>query len=156
MQALTDNYTTFYPALPLVAEEQYKVDIKYINSSIIVALPKQNSINNRVHRLLEEYSFLKNNWDEEDAIAPTKNVIQKAKSITLLLERHGQQIFHAAPGPNGEIMLDIRNAKKTRSLEIIFYPTRDVVISFPEIGKPTQQAFEILNLPELLEWLNKR
>ena len=107
-------------------------------------------------RLLDEYSTLKDNWDQDDAKAPTKNAIIQAKYITSLLSKHGQPIYHAAPGPNGEIMLDIRNKGNTKSIEIIFYNDKSVAVTFPENHKPSQFQFEDSALPGLLEWLNHK
>ncbi|WP_033417690.1 hypothetical protein [Cytophaga aurantiaca] len=159
MQVLIDNYTTNEPSTlsnPNVARIWYKTDVQPLSSSITITLKHQIGLNNRIHKLLREFSVLEDNWDENDSIAPIESVIKQAKFITSLLEKHGQPIFHAAPGPNGEIMLDIRNKKKDRSLEIIFYPLKSVVVLFPERGTPDQQIFTINNLPYLLEWLNQK
>ncbi len=110
--------------------------------------------NLRILRLLKEYENFQENWAGDDSPAPNQNTINSAKSLTYLLSQHGQPIYHAAPGPNGEIMLDIRNTNRTKSLEIIFYPTRNIVALFPAGGSPTQKAFQTEELPSLLTWLN--
>lgn len=157
MPVLIDSYTTTEPSYPLMANIWYKTEREPLSaSSIVVGTAKQIGLNNRIHKLLEEYSKLQNNWDEDDAIAPSDTVITKSKFITTLLENHGQSIFHSAPGPNGEIMLDIRNIKGNRSIELIFYPTRSVLVTFSENEKPTQQNLEIADLPKYLEWLNRK
>lgn len=156
MPVLTDNYSTTEPIRPLLANFGYNTEPEPITNSIVVGLSQQIGLNNRIHKLLEEYSKLQSNWDDDGAVAPNEMSILQAIYITTLLERHGQSIFHAAPGPNGEIMLDIRNNKKTRSLELIFYPTRSIAVTFPEDQKPVQQNFELPDLPGYLEWLNKK
>jgi hypothetical protein len=159
MPALINNYTTTQPT---VACQQNTVIVRYlhqnlpINNSIIISWENQIGLNNKILKLLDDYSLLRDNWDEEGGIAPTNNVIKKAKFIAAVLEKHGQPIFHAAPGPNGEIMLDLRNNKKSRSLELIFYPHKTVSVLFPEEGKPTQHIFDDQKLPNLLQWVNKK
>ena len=115
----------------------------------------QVTLNSRILKLLEEFSLLTDNWDEDDALAPKLKVIDNAKYLTKLLEKHGQPIYHTAPGPNGEIMLDIRNEFYKRSLEVIIYQNRTVVVVFPEKGSPVQSDFDLTRLPDLLSWLNK-
>lgn len=156
MPVLIDNYTTTEPIRPLLASFGYNTEREPMTNSIVVGLRQQIGLNNRIHKLLGEYSKLENNWDNDDAISPNDMAILQAIYIATLLERHGQPIFHAAPGPNGEIMLDLRNNKKTRSLELIFYPTRSIAVTFSEEEKPVQQNFELPDLPGYLEWLNKK
>ena len=127
--------------------QKYAVESNRTNS-------RENYIlNSRIMELIEEYSELKDNWDENDALAPSASVIDSAKQLISLLEKKGQVMYHSAPGPNGEIMVDIRNQEK--SIEIIFYKNRAVSVQIPKIGKPTQKNFEINDLQSLLIWLNK-
>ncbi len=157
MPALIDSYTTTEPSHLLSADNWYKTEREPLSSSsIIVVISKRTGLNSRIHKLLDEYSTLQDNWDEDDAIAPSDIAISQARFITTLLENHGQPIFHSAPGPNGEVMLDIRNIKRNKSIELIFYPTRSVLVLFSDNEKPVQQNFEIADLPQHLEWLNRK
>jgi len=156
MPALINNYTAVEPILPLLANARYFMEERKVTSSIVIGGRRPIELNNRIHKLLDEYSQLENNWDDDNAIAPDIKVIQKAKNLTILLERHGQGIFHCAPGPNGEIMLDIRNSNKSKSIEIILYSDHSVVVSFPEQGRPTQENFYFDHLPVYLNWLNQQ
>jgi len=156
MPALISSYSTNAPAYttrPTVELEYYKTTPER-NSSITLNWLEEIGINARIHKLLKEFSKLNDNWDGDDAIAPTPIVLKKAQFITTLLEKHGQPIYHATPGPNGEIMLDIRNSRKTKSLELIFYPSKSIAVRFPDNGDPSQMNFDYSNLPELLEWIN--
>ena len=159
MPVLINNYTLKEPSrVPLreIATVPTIAEFEPFYSSTIFSFDKRMNLNSRILKLLNEYSSLESNWDGDDGLQPDNLVVQKAKNFTRLLDIHGQSIFHAAPGPNGEIMLDIRNSNKTKSLEVLFYPTRSVVVMFPEEGVPTQQNFEQSQLPELLNWLNKK
>jgi hypothetical protein len=111
-------------------------------------------LNNRIFTLLQDYSILQDDWDGDDSLAPTENVTQDAFYLSLLMEKTGQRIFHTAPGPSGEIMLDLRNEETQRSVEIIFYPKKSIFVTFSESDVPRQGIFSFELLPELLEWLN--
>ncbi|MDX2247540.1 MAG: hypothetical protein SF052_12220 [Bacteroidia bacterium] len=113
-----------------------------------------DNLNQRITKLLNEYARLKENWDNEGAPAISVDVIRKAQNLTTLLEKHGQPIFHTAPGPWGEVMLDLRNAANGRSLEIIFYPDRSVAVYLPTDETPKQDNFDITQLPVMMKWLN--
>lgn len=141
---------------PLFAEIRYTTESldKISSSTIVGKLLTQYGLNYRILSLLEEYASLEANWDDDDAFAPNQHAINNARYITSLLEKHGQPIFHAAPGPYGEIMLDIRNKKSNKSIEIIFYEDRSVIVSFAESEKPKQMEFKFEFLNDYLAWLN--
>ena len=160
MPALIDNYSAFECATqsqPRVANVRYVTEIcRPTTSSTILTFYSEQIKNQRILNLLKEFSILQNNWDEDGALAPNADVLKNASYLAILLGIQGQSIFHAAPGPNGELMLDIRNHKRNRSLEIIFYPHKAVAVTFPKEGKPDQMDFEFGKLPELLQWLNQK
>jgi hypothetical protein len=159
MLILTDSYANQAPTETVSSYlTEHKFYARPLVASITVAffLLNEISLNTKIMRLLDEYATLKENWDEDDAKAPFKDAIIQAKYITSLLSKHGQSIYHAAPGPNGEVMLDIRNKMNTKSIEIVFYHERSVVVTFPENHKPSQFQFEDSALPGLLEWLNHK
>ena len=109
-------------------------------------------LNQRQLRLLDEFKLLQPNWDGDDAAAPHKRALQQAEHVVQLLDRTGQKVFHVAPGPNGEIMVDIR--KDSKSVEILFYPDHAFYVFFPRAGQPQQFNFTWNDLPTILEWLN--
>ncbi len=154
MPALIDNYTTAEQSEPYITYAIYTIDFDTSTNSVITGSPKREGINYRIHKLLKDFETLEDNWDECDALAPNKPALQWARHLSCLLERHGQPVYHAAPGPNGEIMLDIRNDQKNRTLEIIFYPDRSVIVFFPNSGQPSQEQMDFGHLSRYLEWLN--
>jgi hypothetical protein len=107
--------------------------------------------NQRIHDLIGDFSELKVNWDGEGSNAPSNTSLEKAIELISILDDKEISIFHASPGPNGEIMIDIRNEMK--SIEIIFYSDRSISVIFPEDGAPIQQAFDFSDLSNLLDWL---
>jgi hypothetical protein len=158
MQAWINSYTPqaiIVLTMPTVDFVDIPQNLKTTNSSTTISVSREFSLNGRIHELLQEYALLKDNWDEEEASAPNPFTLKNAKFLTTLLEKHGQAIFHSAPGPNGEILLDIRDKAKTKSVEIIFYKNRTNVVFFPSEGNPSQEKYEIQNLPRILDWLNE-
>lgn len=110
-------------------------------------------MNKREIQLLQEYKQFNSNWDFEDAIAPASEAILLAEYIMKAMEKMGQKVFHVAPGPSGEIMVDIRNGN--RSLELLFYPnTNNKYVFFPENNELEQGDFQFSLLPKLLNRLN--
>ncbi|MEB2782683.1 hypothetical protein U3A58_20005 [Algoriphagus sp. C2-6-M1] len=162
MQTLIANYST--PAefqrdqyLTATVHTTARIDRFKSPSLSIFAdnqIPQELRLNNRIFNLLEEFSDLRDNWDEDGAIAPTKNILEQVYFIVQVLTSVGQNIFTTAPGPNGEIMIDIRGVNN-KSVELIFYQNRSIAVYFPENGKPTQEDFQAQDLPAVLRWLNQ-
>ena len=160
MPALIDNYSStaqFISAWPLSSVRGHKIeDSPTSSASLIIMYGDQYILNGKIMNLLEEFVTLGDNWDDESAKAPSIIAIEKAKAITSLLDKHGQKIFHTAPGPNGEIMIDIRSKNNAKSIEIIFYSNFSIAVKFPDQGAAEQSAFNTPDLPDLLTWLNQK
>lgn len=158
MQALIDNYTTQCLESPDISTVPETYKFKHISgiftNSVVVSQQNILSLNQRVLQLLDEFELLDENWDQDDALKPSVKAIVNARTITRILSKHGQPVYHTAPGPNGEILLDIRNRVKNKSFELIFYTDRAVAVTFPEEGQPKQISFSTDILPDLLKWLN--
>ncbi|MDN3658940.1 hypothetical protein QWZ08_25070 [Ferruginibacter paludis] len=160
MPALIDNYSStaqFISAWPLSSVRGHtSEDNPTSAASLIIMYGEQYILNGTIMNLLNEFATLNDNWDDEGAKAPSIIAIEKAKAITSLLDKHGQKIFHTAPGPNGEVMIDIRSRNKAKSIEIIFYSNISIAVKFPEKGHAEQSAFTAGDLPDLLTWLNQK
>jgi hypothetical protein len=57
---------------------------------------------------------LTNNWE-----TPTQATVDTALTLIKSLEKANQRIYHTAPGPVGEIMINLRNGDK--SIELLVY-----------------------------------
>lgn len=113
------------------------------------------SINARIFKIIEDIAVLNDNWDEDGAIAPDSEVIQLAKGIVHSMNAVGQEIYNAAPGPKGEIMLDLRSGNK--SLEVIIYPDKMKFVKFSPSEPPAQGTFTPgLLFTDLIAWLNEQ
>lgn len=112
-----------------------------------------NSLNAKHIETLEKIETLSDNWDQEGSLVPPQKVTSFARAIIYLMNAIGQEMYNIAPGPNGEIMLDFSNNK--RSFEILIYPDKMMYVKFPEQGNPIQDSFTPEKLyTDLLSWLN--
>jgi hypothetical protein len=156
MQALIDNYTS-YPtnisgSANSTVDEALKTSIPVFSILFHIEAADIPYLNEREIQLLREYKKLEDNWDGEGAKAPGKRPVTVALYLVKLLQVFGQKVFHVAPGPRGEILIDLRNNNK--SIELLFYEDRFKFVRFPEAGRPEQGDFELSMLSGLLKWLN--
>ena len=160
MPALMNNYSAYAQSnsrnSALALQDLHMDERTSLSASIILVSFDEPNLNSRITNLIAEFSYLQDNWDEDGAKAPARETIEKAMALTILLSKHGQPIFHAAPGPNGEIMLDIRSKNKSKSMEIILYEEKSIAVMFPENDAPNQQNFNTEYLGEMLRWLNQK
>lgn len=99
------------------------------------------------------YKQLTNNWDEDGAVAPSHQTVLAAFDLALLLTVAEQPIYHTAPGPTGEIMLNLRNGAK--SVELLVYPRdRQMFVCIGPDETPQQGPLTPDSLHETLLWLN--
>jgi hypothetical protein len=111
-----------------------------------------NPVNQRILNLIEDFKTLDYNWDEDGALKPSLTAIRLSTVTVKQLQLVSEKVFHAAPGPNGEIMIDLR--KNGKSVEILFYENKSRFVTFPTSGKPEQGVYDEEQLPKLLKWLN--
>lgn len=156
MEALISSYIEKETSKSQVTNVGFEVSHfpKRLNS-IVISKKKTEGINQRILSLLTSYKKLENNWDYDDAVAPSEKVIARSESIALTLQNIGQKIYHSAPGPNGEVMLDLREINNSKSIEIIVYNDKTNLVYVPEEGLPTQEIFDFSRLKDYLNWLNK-
>jgi hypothetical protein len=156
MQALIDNYTTFNQNVSGSAYTTVQEIPKGNRPVASIVFPTDvnflPNLNEREILLLQEYKLLKNNWDGDDAKAPGEFPIKIAEFLIKSLQSAGQKVFHVAPGPNGEILVDLRNNSK--SIELLFYEAKSKFVLFSDKEEPQQGPFELNMLPKLLKWLN--
>jgi len=156
MQALIDNYTTYAANISgssnATVEEAFQTYTPVSSIVFHFDVPEIPYLNEREIQLLREYKKLEDNWDGEGAKAPSKRAVMIALYLVMALQAFGQKVFHVAPGPRGEVLLDLRN--KNKSIELLFYEDRLKFVRFPEKERPDQGDFELNMLPGLLKWLN--
>jgi len=162
MQALIDSYSpTIESSVDTPFEKfttEYRLDQLDAPFRSITYRPSaeiKNSINARIFGIVDDIATLNDNWDEDGAIAPGSEVIQLAQAMVHSMTAVGQEIYNAAPGAKGEIMLDLRAGNK--SLEVIIYRNKMKFVKFSPSEPPTQGSFTPnLLLTDLLAWLNEK
>ncbi|MCE7926799.1 MAG: hypothetical protein DYG98_27490 [Haliscomenobacteraceae bacterium CHB4] len=68
---------------------------------------------------LEEFKSLRDNWDSYNAACPSETAIRQAEKMVRRLDREGMPFFFTAPGPNGEVVLELKRLHK--AVEIYFH-----------------------------------
>lgn len=156
MEALISNYTEKENHRPQIAKSGFRLGfITKRTNAIVVYESRAIGLNYRIFNLLRSFKKLENNWDLDDAIAPNNIAINRAKALVTLFQSIGQKIYHTAPGPNGEIMLDLRSVNNNKSIEFIIYQDKINVVFIPEKELPQQCNFDIKSIENYLNWLNK-
>ncbi|MBI4640174.1 MAG: hypothetical protein HY731_05740 [Candidatus Tectomicrobia bacterium] len=102
---------------------------------------------------MKTFLQLKENWDSYGAEPPSKIAIEHAFSFVKTLDRQGLPVFFTAPGPNGEVLVELKQNDK--SVEVTFesdgtasYAKFEGVACLEE-GTLTDQI-----LPDLAAWLS--
>ena len=160
MPALIDSYTPTTAEALSVRRTHAVAEIRveqrptlYSSLSMWPYDTYERRINYRSLRQIDSIATLEDNWDQDDAIAPSEQIVQQAKSLIILFDVVGQKVYNVAPGPDGEVMVDIRH--KQKSVEILFYPTKNKYVKFGQGVKPEQGLFDLTTLSHLMTWLNE-
>lgn len=102
---------------------------------------------------LEEYASLTENWDGYGAMVPTTDAIEAGKQFIKQLAGRGQHIDFTAPGPNGEISVELK--KDSKYIEFVFYPADVRRYTAFDGGKLAERGnYNSDKLTGLLLWLN--
>jgi len=156
MEVLIDRYVDNDDFKVAVSNKNFLFRIpKRTNTSIVISNKTKTGVNGRIMSLLDSYRKLADDWDKDGALAPKDIVISNSYNIVRLLQAIGQKIYHSAPGPYGEIMLDVRDDYNKKSFEIIIYDDKANIVFIPREGIPIQEDFKNSNLKEYLNWLNR-
>ncbi|MCX6136373.1 MAG: hypothetical protein NTV54_02630 [Ignavibacteriales bacterium] len=67
---------------------------------------------------LKSFSRLQENWDGYGALPPQQDTIEQAISFVKALDRGGEPVYFAAPGPNGEILVELKKGNRTVEVTI--------------------------------------
>ncbi len=116
-------------------------------------LEEKKGINADPLSILQELSELENNWDEAGALALPIHVISSAREFINMLSGLNIAVYHVAPGPWGEVLVDLRSGDK--SVEILFYPDKTRFVKFSPMERASQGNYTAESLPQLISWLNE-
>lgn len=148
MIASTINSTSAYET-----QNIYSYDFEKLYNASIFLVSNSQGLNDKFIQQLSILSKLETNWDGDDALPPFTSCILKAEQLLNTLNSKGEKISMIAPGPNGEIMIEMNNKYNGNSLEIIFYEKKSVFVKFPKEGCPEQGNYEKNILPDLIKWI---
>jgi len=159
MPASANSYTT---DVPVIYVDRARTNSGKIRADNLLIFPhtllvrdfgtNSSPLNARVFALINDIAELQENWDMEGSPALDKGVVRYTKAIMNRISTSGQKIFNVTPGSNSEIMINVRNGK--RSLELIIYPSKKKFVKFDGQERPMQGEFSHELLPQLIAWVN--
>lgn len=103
-------------------------------------------------RKIISFAKLEKNWDGYNAEEISQIVIENALAIVSVINEHDEDVYFTSPGPNGEIMIQLKNEE--REVEFIIYPAKSKFVKFTSNTFVSQGSFSISMLPEIINWLN--
>lgn len=129
-------------------------------SRVVIHYPYKNPLSVQAHRViasLKEFSALQENWDSYGAERISNAVIADAVSLVKKLDALRQEVYFVAPGPNGELSLELENKTTNRSLEILVYPDKQwKYLRFEAKDFISQGSMTIQDIRSHWYWLNGR
>jgi len=103
--------------------------------------------------LIVTYTQLPQNWDSYGAIPSTLKTAENANEILSEIFNNQQKIFHSAPSPNGDIMIELQHKNKALELEC-FADGKQTYTTLINNEVQEEKELKITNIPNLLIWLN--
>ena len=115
-----------------------------------VYLPTPSSKAKEFLKKLYNYKNLPANWDNDGAIPPGEDLIDKVASFIQTLDEFDLPLYFIAPGPNGEIAIEYRYSDKSAEVffnedgseEMILYTGSSQILS------------DLLNIQKLIQHLS--
>lgn len=124
-----------------------------LNPSTIVSERNNLSPRNKmVVNKIQSFGDLEENWDSYDADIISKEVIDSSVRFVEKINQLNQDIYFAAPGPNGEISIELKSG--TKNAEMLIYPNKKHKhIFFNDDKFEGQGNISIQKIPEVIRWL---
>ncbi len=102
--------------------ESFETEQQEWNSSIVIGIyshtpPLSNAAMKAASKILG-FKNLTDNWDSYEAEKPSENAIVNTVSFIRTIDAHEIPVYFSAPGPNGEIVVELR--KRNYEAEIYF------------------------------------
>lgn len=108
---------------------------------------------------LDSFKKLESNWDGYQAEKPLNDAITYSAKFANVLESLNQGIYFVAPSPDGKILIELQNNKKS----IEFYISNEENIEYLLVDENTNDEKEgnligkdFEKLEEFVVWLNKK
>ncbi len=101
---------------------------------------------------INSYLSLKSNWDSYGAVQPGTAAIENASTFVKALDRRRVPVYFTAPGPNGEILVELKNGDK--SIELTFEADgTSTYAKFVGDNCVEENSFRDEEASELIQWL---
>ncbi|MER3525228.1 MAG: hypothetical protein C4326_14580 [Ignavibacteria bacterium] len=124
MTALRNALSTFEP---VVTEARTVPDystwvaaIAPVSSTVLVRVDELTDRAREILSRIKSFSRLRENWDSYGAQQLSNVAIQNAFAFVAMADRLRLPLFFTAPGPDGEILVELQSSNK--SIEITFEP----------------------------------
>lgn len=124
-----------------------------VSSIVLVQLSDLSEEAREVLSKIKTFSQLRENWDSYGAEPPSKAALQNALSFVKTLDRQRLPVFFTAPGPNGEVLVELKTNHK--SVEITFEPDESASYAkFEGVTCVEEDALDDRILLNLAAWLS--
>ena len=159
MTALSNSYRIQnYHAAPFTGlNNQYStggnmvISVNY-QSTLIKEYGNLSYTNRLEIQKVKSFSELGKNWDSYDAEEISSEVINKAIDLIKEIDTFEEEVYFSSPGPNGEVMVQIK--KEEKEVELIVYQNKLKYVTFNKNNFEKQGEFSSKILAEIVEWLN--
>ncbi|MCU0355881.1 MAG: hypothetical protein MUD08_19465 [Cytophagales bacterium] len=95
---------------------------------------------------------LTDNWDSYGAAIVSTTAVEKAVDFIRNLSKRRENVYFSSPGPNGEVMVQLK--KNNKEIEVIFYENKSRYVTFFNNNFSKQGDYSDQILSDLVEWLN--
>lgn len=102
---------------------------------------------------LQSFRELKENWDSYGAAKPSEGAISSAIRLVHSLDRAGYPVYFTAPGPNGEIVVELKQGE--RSLEVYFDAEGNSEFCLFDGGACVLESAPVPDTYELIAYLHR-
>lgn len=127
---------------------------KYLPSATVVQVsgttPSLSLEAMKMLERIEEFKSLRDNWDSYQAASPSESAIRQAEKMVRRLDRAGMPFFFTAPGPNGEIVLELK--RMNRAAEIYFYADAPSDFVLFEGDRSVEEGLLEQNLQQIIQF----
>lgn len=105
-------------------------------------------------RKIKSFKNLNRNWDGYGAEKPAQQSVDKAVKFVEHLGDWEQPIYFVAPGPNGEVLVELKD--NDRTIEVFFQPDgQHEYVMFDREKCVEENNFSFEMLLQLLDWLHE-
>ncbi len=92
--------------------EEFETEQQEWNTSIVIDIyshtpPLSNAVMKAASKIIGFRNFA-DNWDSYGGEKPSESAIVNALSFIRAIDAHGISVYFTAPGPNGEIVVELR------------------------------------------------